>query len=110
MKEQKTFVKTLFDHGHTNRNKLVIYDDEPVIEAVMKQAQDRHKGNLKEHEEFLKYTHKKQQEIIEVASRHSDLRKNGLNQQKEEMKVVLEQQMNFKVKLQIIKICCYRTT
>jgi hypothetical protein len=28
-------VKSLFDHGFDVRNKLVIYDDDPRIEAVM---------------------------------------------------------------------------
>jgi muramoyltetrapeptide carboxypeptidase LdcA involved in peptidoglycan recycling len=40
--DTKAPVKTLFDHGHTQRNKMVIYDDDPRIEAVMKQALDRH--------------------------------------------------------------------
>ena len=35
-------VKTMFDHGnHDRRNKMVIYDDEPRIEAVMKAALNR---------------------------------------------------------------------
>ena len=32
---KKTTVKTLFDHGFDVRNKMVIYDDDPRIEAVM---------------------------------------------------------------------------
>jgi hypothetical protein len=28
---KKMTVKTLFDHGHDNRNKMVIYDDDPRI-------------------------------------------------------------------------------
>lgn len=39
---KKVTVKTLFDHGFDVRNKLVIYDDDPRIEAVMAQALDRH--------------------------------------------------------------------
>jgi hypothetical protein len=34
----KITVKTLFDHGHNERNKLLIYDDDPRITAVMEQA------------------------------------------------------------------------
>jgi len=40
--EKKQHVKTLFDHGHNKRNRLVIYDDDPRIEAVMKAALDSH--------------------------------------------------------------------
>ncbi len=50
----KITVKTLFDHGHNERNKLLIYDDDPRIAAVMEQAQYRHDQSLKDHEEFLK--------------------------------------------------------
>ena len=53
----KITVKTLFDHGHTNRNKLLIYDDDPRITAVMEQAHGRHEQSLKSHENFLKMTH-----------------------------------------------------
>ena len=42
--ESKAPVKTFFDHGYNKRNKMVIYDDDPRIEAVMKQALDRHKA------------------------------------------------------------------
>jgi hypothetical protein len=52
----KAPVKTLFDHGHNKRNKMVIYDDDPRIEAVMKAALDRHQMSLKDHEEFIKKT------------------------------------------------------
>jgi len=31
----KMTVKTMFDHGHNNRNKLLIYDDDPRIAVVM---------------------------------------------------------------------------
>lgn len=41
-------VKTLFDHGSHNRNKLVIYDDDPRIEAVMAQAHVRHEAKIHE--------------------------------------------------------------
>lgn len=57
----KITVKTLFDHGTNNRNRMLIYDDDPRIEAVMQQAQSRHEQSLKSHEEFLKQTHMKQQ-------------------------------------------------
>jgi hypothetical protein len=41
-------LKTLYDHGqHNKRNKMVIYDDDPRIEAVMKAALDRHDKKLK---------------------------------------------------------------
>lgn len=53
----KITVKTLFDHGHNDRNKLLIYDDDPRIAAVMEQAQYRHDQSLKDHEEFLKQTY-----------------------------------------------------
>lgn len=43
----KVTVKTMFDHGHTKRNKMVIYDDDPRIEAVMKAALDRHHDTIK---------------------------------------------------------------
>jgi hypothetical protein len=56
----KMTVKTLFDHGSNNRNRMVIYDDDPRIEAVMKQAKSRHEQSLKSHEDFLKQTHIKQ--------------------------------------------------
>ena len=58
---RKVTVKTLFDHGHTNRNRLVIYDDDPRIEVVMKAALDRHQDSLKVHEDFLKKTHVRMQ-------------------------------------------------
>ena len=38
----KITVKTLFDHGSNDRNKLLIYDDDPRIAVVMEQAQYRH--------------------------------------------------------------------
>ena len=40
--QKKVTVKTLFDHGFDVRNKLVIYDDDPRVEAVMAQALERH--------------------------------------------------------------------
>jgi hypothetical protein len=51
---EKKHVKTLFDHGHNKRNKMVIYDDDPRIEAVMKAALDRHQQKVKGEETFLK--------------------------------------------------------
>jgi hypothetical protein len=59
----KAPIKTLFDHGHNIRNKMVIYDDDPRVEIVMKAALDRHHGKLKDHEEFLKKTEDIQQEL-----------------------------------------------
>lgn len=50
----KSPVKTMFDHGlHNKRNKMIIYDDEPRIEAVMKAALDRHENKMKDHEDFI---------------------------------------------------------
>lgn len=40
--QKKMTVKSLFDHGFDVRNKLVIYDDDPRIEAVKQQALARH--------------------------------------------------------------------
>jgi len=50
----KAPVKTLFDHGHNKRNRLVIYDDDPRKEVVMKAALDRHQDSLKNHDQFIK--------------------------------------------------------
>lgn len=58
----KAPLKTLYDHGHNIRNKMVIYDDDPRIEAVMKAALDRHDKKVKEHEEFIVKTKEKQLE------------------------------------------------
>lgn len=83
-------IKTLFDHGHSNRNKMVIYDDDPRVEAVMKAALDRHNGKLRDHEEFLKKTEEKQQQQNEIASRHSNMKKHEIEKHREEMRQVLE--------------------
>jgi hypothetical protein len=48
-----TTVKTLFDHGHHKRSTMVIYDDDPRIEKVMKDALHRHQDKLKNQEDFL---------------------------------------------------------
>jgi hypothetical protein len=95
----KVPLKTLYDHGHNVRNKMVIYDDDPRIEAVMKQALDRHGNQLKEHEDFIKKTREKQLEINETASRHSELKKHEVEKHRDEMRQVLEQQVLHKHKL-----------
>lgn len=89
----KAPIKTLFDHGYNIRNKMVIYDDDPRVEAVMKAALDRHQGRLKDHEEFLKKTEEKQQYLNDVASRHSELKKHQHEKHREEMRQMLDQQM-----------------
>ena len=86
----KITVKTLFDHGHNERNKLLIYDDDPRITAVMEQAQQRHDQSLKNHEEFLKQTHQKLQEQNSQLQRTSDLKKQSLYKQKHEMRGILD--------------------
>jgi hypothetical protein len=82
----KAPLKTLYDHGHHVRNKMVIYDDDPRIEAVMKQALERHDKKLRDHEEFIKKTREKQLEINETASRHSELKKHEVEKHREEMR------------------------
>ena len=98
MIESKAPVKTLFDHGHNKRNKLVIYDDEPKIEAVMQQALDRHHAQVKDHENYVTKANTLQHEINMDKVRHSDLKKQSLKQQQDEMKAILGQQVNFRVR------------
>ena len=43
----KVVVKNLFDSPFVERNKLLIYDDDPVKEAVMKNAKERFDEQLK---------------------------------------------------------------
>ena len=79
-------LKTLYDHGHDVRNKMVIYDDDPRIEAVMKAALVRHEKKLKEHDDFITKTKEKQVELNEVASRHSELKKHEIEKHRDEVK------------------------
>jgi len=87
-------LKTLYDHGqHNHRNKMVIYDDDPRIEAVMKAALDRHDKKLKEHEDFILKTKERQVELNEVASRHSELKKHEVEKHRDHVRKELEKQI-----------------
>jgi hypothetical protein len=93
----KVTVKTMMDHGgHPKRNNMVIYDDDPRIEAVMKAALDRHQDTLKEQEDFLARTHHRQQQLDSEKFRTSELKKKELQHHVEAMRLTLEQQMDFK--------------
>ena len=98
----KITVKTLFDHGNNNRNKLLIYDDDPRIAAVMEQAHSRHEQSLKSHEEFLKKTHQKLQEQNNEHMRTSELKKMLLEKQKHEMRATLDVQLNHTVSILLL--------
>jgi len=87
----KAPLRTLYDHGHNNRNKMVIYDDEPRIEAVMKAALDRHDKKVKEHEQFIVKTKEKQLELNDVASRHSELKKHEVENHRDQVNYELQQ-------------------
>ena len=91
--DTKAPVKTLFDHGHTKRNKLVIYDDDPRIEAVMKQALDRHKDQVRDHEEYVKRADQTLKALTEDKIRSSDLRKREIKKENLVVQQALNQQI-----------------
>lgn len=95
----KMTVKTMFDHGHNNRNKLLIYDDDPRIAVVMEQAHSRHEQSLKSHEDFLIKTHQKLQEQNHEYMRSSELKKQAIEKQKVEMVATLDVQLNHRVRI-----------
>lgn len=64
--DSKAPLRTFFDHGHTQRNKMIIYDDDPRIQAVMKAAHDRHKDNMQDYESYIKHAEDKHRELNEV--------------------------------------------
>jgi hypothetical protein len=68
-------VKTLFDHGSYNRNKLVIYDDDPRIEAVMANAHARHEAKVHEYGVELKQAQERLYEDVQDLVRSSELRR-----------------------------------
>lgn len=92
VRNNRVTVKTLFDHsGVHKKSTMVINDNDPRIQEVMKAALDRHQDKLKNHEDFLKNTHDKLHERHSHESRASELKKQELQKQREEMKAMLEQ-------------------
>ena len=94
-------VKTLFDHGFDVRNKLVIYDDDPRIEAVMAQALTRHQKQIKEEAEFLKEANSHVLNAKTELERASELKKKQKEKQQSEMRKILDQQLTHKNKVKL---------
>ena len=99
--EKKMTVKTLFDHGFDVRNKLVIYDDDPRIEAVMAQALTRHQNQIKEEAEFLKEANSHVLNAKTELERASELKKKQKEKQQSEMRKILDQQLTYKNKVKL---------
>ena len=99
--ERKMTVKTLFDHGFDVRNKLVIYDDDPRIEAVMAQALTRHQKQIIEEAEFLKEANSHVLNAKTELERASELKKRQKEKQQSEMRKILDQQLTHKNKVRL---------
>lgn len=99
--QKKVTVKTLFDHGFDVRNKLVIYDDDPRIEAVMAQALDRHQKQVKEEAEFLKEANSHILNAKADLERASELKKKQKEKHQSEMRKILDQQLQHKNKVKM---------
>ena len=99
--DKKMTVKTLFDHGFDVRNKLVIYDDDPRIEAVRAQALNRHQKQVKEEAEFLKEANSHVLNAKAELQRASELKKKQKERQQSEMRKILDQQLTHKNKVKL---------
>ena len=98
---KKTTVKTLFDHGFDVRNKMVIYDDDPRIEAVMAQALDRHQKQVLDEAEFLKEANSHVLNAKTDLERASELKKKQKEKQQSEMRKILDQQLDHRNKVKL---------
>ena len=90
---KKMTVKTLFDHGFDVRNKLVIYEDDPRIEAVMAQALDRHERQVREEAEFLREANSHVLSAKAELERASELKRKQKERQQSEMRKILDMQL-----------------
>jgi hypothetical protein len=99
--QKKTTVKTLFDHGFDVRNKLVIYDDDPRIEAVMAQALDRHQKQVLDEAEFLKEANSHVMNAKTDLERASELKKKQKEKQQSEMRKILDQQLDHRNRVKL---------
>jgi beta-xylosidase len=69
---------------------MIIYDDDPRIQAVMKAALDRHKDNMQDYEQYVKKAEDKHREINNIKDQEYRKRRQTIERQREEMRAMLE--------------------
>jgi hypothetical protein len=96
----KIVVKSLFDHStiQQERNKLVIYDDDPGKQAAMKDAKTRYEEYLKWKEDLTKNEERKIKEYNNLIQRNYELKVLDSHRKKEEMRFILSLQVENKVR------------